>query len=342
MTAKVIPNDSFRAACFYVCRESKDAQVLAAEGVRTDSAAHMAEDFTFQRQLQPDLGMAVLHVAISLRPADATGRSPEEVSQLLERAARGYLKELADEMKSEPLATQWLLVQHFDKGHPHAHLLVNRVNNQGEIIPDAFIGQYSRRACQQVEGQLGLVTAEEEGRAQAQQPGPTNRQATATTPREERRANWQRARHTVASALIADADTSSGFEDLEAKLAPQRIQQVVSEHAQPDGSVHYGVRYTYNGYSFKGGEVGQAFTAPQLQAGFERHRQAQVTAAVNEFTNLFETGRLNALLQEGEARAASRAGAPAQAAEQEATPPQRVPQVARSLPAADKADELEL
>jgi hypothetical protein len=280
MTAYAIIGDSFRAVCAYLCQESKDAEVLAAEGVRTDSAQHMAEDFTFQQQLRPDLGKAVLHIALSLRPEDAEELNPGEVSMLLEAAARVYRRELAKEIG--PLKTQWALVQHFDKGHPHAHLVLNRVDDHGQVIPDSFIGEHSRRACQRVEQKLSLATAEEQGREQARREGPTNRQKAADTPRKVRIADWQRARHTVADALQPAKSSSGDFGELADKLAPRHITQVVSEHRQKDGSTRYGVRYEYDGHRFKGGEVGQQFTAPKLLEGFaqvQAERQVQLTAA---------------------------------------------------------------
>lgn len=346
MTAYAIPNDSFRAVSFYVCRESKDALILAAEGVRTNDALHMAEDFTFQRKLQPDLGMAALHIPLSLSAADAEGRSPEEVSQLLEKAARLFMKELEKEKQVGPLKTQWVLVQHFDKPHPHAHLVLNRVDNRGSIIPDTFIGQYCRKACQRVEEQLGLLPAEEQGRAQARGEGKTNRQVAAVTPREKRIADWQRARHTVANALQAVVDKTGDFAELAAKLAPYGIRQVVSEHQLKDGTTRSGVRFELGEHRFKGGEVGKDFTAPKLMESFaqvqlERQAQAQqqATSAVTDFFGLFETGRLNAMLREGERAAKERT---AQAPEPSQEPAKRAPQVVRSLPAVDKSDEMEI
>jgi hypothetical protein len=339
MTAKAIIGDSFRAVCLYLCQESKDAVVLAAEGVRKDSAQHMAEDFTFQQQLRPTLGKAVLHIALSLPPADAAGRSKEEVGMLLEEAGRVYRQELAKEIG--PLKTQWLLVQHFDKGHPHAHLVLNRVDDHGKVIPDAFIGEHSRRACQRVEQQLGLLKAEEQGREQARREGPTNRQKAADTPRKVRIADWQRARHTVANAL-QPAAASGDFAELADKLAPQHIKQVVSEYRQKDGAIKYGVRYEYDGHRFKGGEVGQQFTAPKLLEGFaqvQAERQAQVTAAMDDFNSLFETGRLNALLKEGHQASEQRA---AEALKPALEPAQREPQVARHLPRVEKSNEIEM
>ena len=345
MIAKVIIGNSFRAVCFYLCQESKDAEVLATEGVRTDSAQHMAEDFTFQQQLRPTLGKPVLHIALSLRPEDAEGLSPGEVSLLLKAAGQAYRQELSKEIG--PLKTQWTLVQHVDKDHPHAHLVLNRVDNHGKVVPDAFIGEYSRRACQRVERQLGLATADEQGPQQARREGPTNRQAAADTPRKERIADWQRARHTVADALQLATAGSGDFGELANQLASRGIKQTVSKHQHQEGSLQYGVCYEYEGHRFKGGEVGQPFTAPKLLEGFaqvqaarqEQAEQRQVTAAITEFNNLFETGRLNALLKEGERAAEQRKAEPATLLQE---PIKRAPRVTRSLPAVDKSDEIEL
>jgi hypothetical protein len=298
MIAKVILGNSFRAVCFYLCQESKDAEVLASVGVRTDSAQHMAEDFTFQQQLRPTLGKAVLHIALSLRPEDAEGLSPGEVSMLLEATGRAYQRELAKEIG--PLKTQWTLVQHFDKDHPHAHLVLNRVDDHGKVIPDAFIGEYSRRACQRVEQQFGLATAEEQGRKQAQREGQTNRQAAADTPREKRIAGRQRARHTVANALILLDGQANDFAELADKLKPHNIKQVVSEHQQADGTTRYGVRFELDGHRFKGGEVGKDFTAPKLMQKFAQY---QAEAPTRQAT----ASKLEAQLAQGERAAQPRA-----------------------------------
>jgi hypothetical protein len=168
--------------------------------------------------------------------------------------------------------------------------VLNRVDNHGKVISDSFVGEHSRRACQRVEQQLGLATAEEQGRKQARREGPTNRQMAADTPRKVRIADWQRARHTVADALQPAAGSSGDFGELANKLLPRHIKQVVSAHQHKDGSIRYGVNYEYDGHRFKGGEVGQQFTAPKLLDGFAQvqvERQAiqvdqQVEARENE------------------------------------------------------------
>jgi hypothetical protein len=34
--------------------------------------------------------------------------------------------------------TQWASVQHFDRPHPYAHLVANRVDNDGQTLPSAL------------------------------------------------------------------------------------------------------------------------------------------------------------------------------------------------------------
>jgi len=271
MIGKVKIGKSFAGICRYVFQEDKQARVLDAEGVRTDSPAHLAQDFAFQQAQRPGLGNAVLHVALALPAEDAAGRSPEQLSDLLREVGRAYVRE----MKLEN--TQWALFQHADKAHPHAHLVVNRVDNDGQTIKDNFIGQESRRVCQGLEQQLGLTVAEQRGRAQAREVEPTHRQAVATSPKQARAADWQRARHQVATALSQTAPYSADFAQLQARLVPYGIETRLSSHQKPSGPAVYGVVFVQDGHELKGSEVGKAFSAGNLQKTFAQH-QAQAPA----------------------------------------------------------------
>jgi hypothetical protein len=152
MIGKVKIGKSFGAICQYVFGEEKGAEVLASEGVRGSSAAHMAADFNAQRELNPNLGKAVMHVALAW-PAEEKGQLSNE---RMEELARAYLKE----MKVDPEGTQWALVRHHDQAHPHAHLIINRVDNQGATVSDQHNYRNSQDACRKLEKQYGLVSAQ--------------------------------------------------------------------------------------------------------------------------------------------------------------------------------------
>ena len=151
MIGKVKIGKSFGGICQYVFSEDKQAEVLAAEGVRGTSAASMAADFNAQRELNPALGRAVMHVALAWPPGEEL--SNDQVSEL----ARAYLKE----MKVDADNTQWALVRHRDQAHPHAHLVVNRVDNDGATVSDQHNYRQSAEACRKLEKQYGLVSAQE-------------------------------------------------------------------------------------------------------------------------------------------------------------------------------------
>lgn len=343
MIGKVKIGKSFAGICRYVLQEDKQAKVLAAAGVRTDSAAHMAQDFAFQQSQRPGLGNAVLHVALALPAEDAAGRSREEVAELLRQIGQAYMEKMGLDN------TQWSLTGHFDKGHPHAHLVANRVDNDGQTIPDNFIGQESRRVCKELERELGLSVAEQRGREQAREvTEPTHRQATAKTPKAERDANWQRARHEVGNALKHTAAYSGSWDELQAKLTRYGVQVHPNTHQTKEGPQVYGVVFEKDGHRIKGSEVAKEYSASKLQQGFAQY-QAQAPALTQDAAqaaHAYEAGalrqrqqqeaeRLNRLYQEQAARQAqaqeqARQAQAQEAARQAAQAPRRPPLPDRS------------
>ena len=99
----------------------KDAVILFADGVRLYNVEQTIRDFNMQRKMNPTLGQAVGHIALSWSINDLDKLNDEVMAEI----AKAYL----DKMKIQD--TQVLMVRHHDKHHPHLHLIYNRVNNQG-------------------------------------------------------------------------------------------------------------------------------------------------------------------------------------------------------------------
>jgi len=106
----------------------KDAAILYADGVRIDKIAHTIDDFNMQRKMNPGLGQAVGHIALSW--------SPEDKERLNDEKMVSIAKEYLQKMKIQN--TQILIVKHKDREHPHIHIVYNRVNNNGKTIADNF------------------------------------------------------------------------------------------------------------------------------------------------------------------------------------------------------------
>jgi hypothetical protein len=265
MIGKVRVNQSFGAMCQYVLQEKtpeKGAEVLAAHGVRTDSAAHMAADFDMVRAMRPGLGKAVLHVALAF-PVEEKEKVTNEV---MGRIAQDYLRG----MKIDPENTQWAVVRHQDKTHPHMHLVVNRVDLDGQTVSDQFVRSRSVDVCKGIEQQYGLIVADQVGRKQALAIGPTPAQAKATTPKEEQSAEWSRARQDIGRALGYTAGQARSFDELREALRPRGIELELTR--RKDGSPA-GVVFEQDGHRVKGSQVGREYSAGNLETGFAKARE---------------------------------------------------------------------
>jgi hypothetical protein len=267
MIGKVKVNQSFGAMCRYVLQEKtpdQGAEVLAAHGVRTDSAEHMAADFDAVRAMRPGLGKAVLHVALAF-PVEEKEQVTNEV---MGRIAQDYLKGL----NIDPENTQWAVVRHYDKDktHPHMHLVVNRVDLDGQTVSDQFIRSRSVDVCKGIEQEYGLIVADQVGRKQAREIGPTPAQVKATTPKEQQSAEWSRARQDIGRALSYTAGQARSFDELREALRPRGIELALTR--RKDGSPA-GVVFEQDGHRVKGSQVGREYSAGNLETGFAKVRE---------------------------------------------------------------------
>lgn len=251
MIGKVSIGKSFGGICTYVFGEEKDAQVLATEGVRDTSAAHMAADFNAQRELNPNLGKAVMHVALAWPAEEKAQLSNERMEEL----ARAYLKA----MKVDPEGTQWALVRHQDQDHPHAHLIVNRVANDGTTISDQHNYRNSMEACRKLEKQYGLVSAQEVSQ--------DNRRAV-----REQLPERAAAKLYVQDALSRHLPHATSTEELTAAMQRDGI----GVQATYQKEKLQAVVFEYEGHHLKGSELGRAYSGNNLAKTIDaQHEQVQ-------------------------------------------------------------------
>jgi hypothetical protein len=222
----------------------------------------MAQDFDAVRAMRPGLGKAVLHVALAF-PAEEKEKVTNEV---MGRIAHDYLKGL----KIDPANTQWAVVRHQDKNHPHMHLVVNRVDLDGQTVSDQFIRSRSVDVCKRIEQEYGLIVADQVGRKQALAIGPTPAQAKATTPKEEQSAEWSRTRQDIGRALSYTAGQARSFDELREALRPRGIALELTR--RKDGSPA-GVVFAQDGHRVKGSQVGREYSASNLETGFAKARE---------------------------------------------------------------------
>ena len=145
MIGKVITGRSFGGCIRYVIQK-QDALILEGAGVRIQETNQTINDFNVQRKYNPNLGQAVGHIALSW--------SINDQSKLNDEVIVNIAKEYLQKMKIQ--GTQYLIVKHQDRDHPHIHIVYNRVDNNGKTIADNFQKQRNVKVCKDMTLKHGL------------------------------------------------------------------------------------------------------------------------------------------------------------------------------------------
>jgi hypothetical protein len=252
MVGNLIVSRSSGNLSHYALNEAKDAKVLASHGVRTWSAGEMAADFSMQEALRPGLHTATLHVALSWPAAEQARLTDELMTELV----RAYLAK----MEIDAAATQWAVVRHYDQDHPHCHLIVNRVTNEGKVLSDSKSFERNDDACRALEKEYGLINAAQIGIADKLKEA----QAGRLSPYETAQAYIHEAvsRHLPAATTVADLTTMLATEGitLHGTYQDKKLLTVVFER---EGEF---VKGSALGREFGGKRLGETLAAQQKQA----------------------------------------------------------------------------
>ncbi len=148
MIAKIIEGRSFGGCVGYVLK--KDSEIIHANGLRTDSAKTITQDFNFQRMLNPRLGNAVGHIILSWNTDDRNMLN----NDIMVSSAKRYLSKMGIR------DTQCLMVRHHDRRHDHIHIIYNRVNDNGKTISNSNGRFKSFKACKELNVLYGFRQSE--------------------------------------------------------------------------------------------------------------------------------------------------------------------------------------
>lgn len=233
----------------------KQAEVLAAVGVRADSAAHMSADFNRGRQLNPNLGQAVWHTSLSFNPDD-TGKLD---SAKMLAIAEGYVQKMGLDK------TQYAIIRHHDQpDNQHLHIIANRVGDDGQTIKDGQNFFRSKQALKELIQEYGLTPPQG---LRPEKQHPAQLQGAELTKHELRQALHQ---------ALATAP------DRPALLATLQAQQISArEFANKTGQVT-GISFEKDRTVFKGSQLGRGYSLAAIEKQLTTNQVAQARAAAAE------------------------------------------------------------
>lgn len=126
MIGKIMQGKYFAGLIKYVFSKEK-SYLLDSDGVLLESIPDIICSFEIQSRMRPSLGNKVGHISLSFSPKDK------------ERLTDKYMTDIANEyLKGMGIVdTQYLIIRHNDREHPHCHIVFNRVNDFGQTIKDS-------------------------------------------------------------------------------------------------------------------------------------------------------------------------------------------------------------
>ena len=113
-----------------------------------DTLEQVKKEVELLRELRPNLNRYVYHTSLNFAVEDEAFLSNEKLLAI----AQEYLEENGFNNN------QYLIFRHYDAGHPHVHLLVNRIRFDGSVVSDSNNYQRSEAILRKLELRYNLTT----------------------------------------------------------------------------------------------------------------------------------------------------------------------------------------
>ena len=271
MIAKITTRTDFSGIVNYANNvKEKSARIIGNNGVLLIDNSTISDSFQTQLRI-PDangklhhLSKPVKHVSIAFSPEDAH-RFPdsEEGDRFMAQLAKEWMKE----MGIDPENTQYVIARHFDKQHPHCHLVFNRIANNGSVISDSNERRRNEAACRTIKHRHGLTF----GNSQSRKINPN-------------RLRKYEAEKLNIRQIVQDCISSSGDWETFAKQLEQNGIIGSFSMDEKSGKIR-GISYDRNGFRTSGSKLGQhcKYTYGTLCKKFGRLDEKPEIAASHEF-----------------------------------------------------------
>lgn len=171
MYAFIHHGSGFTGALNYILdtdgHNNKTVRMLASEGVDVPldkdgdpvfDAGSIAQSFRLQAALRPGISNPVRHLILSCPPEDREKLTPH----LWLALTREYM----DRMNITN--TQFVITTHEEKDNPHAHIVYNRIDNDGQPLDERFFFGRSNKACRDITREHGLTWGKNKAESLAQ------------------------------------------------------------------------------------------------------------------------------------------------------------------------------
>ncbi len=269
MMAKIVKGKAFKGVVNYILDKQKDTQIVDFDGLRMKSKASIIQSFVTQANLNSRVSKSVCHISLDFSAQDKDKLS----NQLMGKIAREYMKQMGI------TNTQYIVARHFDKEHPHVHIVYNRVDNNGKTITDSNDRFRSEKICKELTEKHGLYFAS----------GKEN-------VKEYRLKEPDKTKYEIYNALHVLVPKCKNWKQLITELQKGGIETEFKTKGESDEV--QGVRFEKNGYLFNGSKVDKMFSYSKIDYQLNQNARQETShiqtqppnnAVQNSATSTIET-----------------------------------------------------
>ena len=246
MIAKIIIGNNFGSAVSYILDKQKNTEIIACDGVRIRDKESIIDSFNTQLEMNPNIKKPVYHISLDFSIQDINNLTNKKMSEI----AKEYM------IKMDIRDAQFIVVRHFDKEHPHIHLCINRIDNNGRIITNKNDRYRSSKACKELtsENQLYFASGKENvKRHRLKEPDKT--------------------KYEIFDALQQCIPQSGNWDELLQNLKQKGINTTF-KYKRNTNQIE-GVRFCKNGYHFNGSKIDRQYSFSKIDFLFRQNSKTE-------------------------------------------------------------------
>ncbi len=234
MIGKIIKGKSFKGCISYIL-DKENAKLLGSEGVLLNNTNSIINSFYMQSLMNPNLAKSVGHIPLSYSKDDA----PKLTDTFMLKLAKEYLKAMGIEN------TQYIIVRHSDREHPHCHIVFNRVDNDGKTISDRNDHFRNEKVTKALKEKYGLTFG-------------TSKEKVKT----HRLKEPDKTKYEIHRAIQTTLKSAKNWNQFRESLSKSGIESKFKYKGQ-SGEVQ-GISFVKGDYSFKGSEIDRQFSYSKI------------------------------------------------------------------------------
>ncbi|EGN57197.1 hypothetical protein PRBRB14_24400 [Hallella multisaccharivorax DSM 17128] len=243
----------------YIFREGKLGSRLAFHNLCSREPKAIYEEMKVVSDYNSRCRNKFLRIEIGIAPQD---EKKLPVSELM-RIAHLFAKQMGLDNH------QWVAVTHKDTDNRHIHIIANRISLYGEVYDTTFVSNRAARVAEEISRSKGLTIAKEVKAERMYQKAKSN------PTREQTKQQVQKICYTLLEKYKGKGITGHSM-----FLYDLNKNDIAIERMKNKQGKVYGLKFSFNGQSFKASEIGREFGYRSLQKNFEIANKAETKETI--------------------------------------------------------------